>query len=194
MRNVLAVAAALLVILSGIPYLVDIVRRKTKPNVVSWFTWTLLTAVAGAAALGAHEPRTAILTFGNAISTLLIVLLGLKYGFAKLSIFDGVCQLGAVVGLVLWLIFNSPEIAIVATVSIDLIATLPTLRHSWLNPQEETWQTFSISALGATLGLVAISHYSVSSLAYPVYLLLMDSAVAIAIIISRKRKGLALAR
>lgn len=85
MRSDLAVVSAAIVILSGIPYAMDIVRRKTRPNAVSWFTWTLLISIGAFAALGAHETRTAIITFGDAIQVGLIFLLGLKYGYAKFS-------------------------------------------------------------------------------------------------------------
>src|SRR5476651_2332592 len=107
MKNLLALIGGLIGGFATVPYLIDMVRHKTKPNVISWATWTLLTGIATAAAFAAHEPKTAILTLGITISTGLVVLLGLKYGIAKLSLFDGVCQFGAIVGLILWLVIGS---------------------------------------------------------------------------------------
>jgi uncharacterized membrane protein HdeD (DUF308 family) len=94
MREVLAVAAGILALVAGVPYVIDIVRGKTKPNIVSWSVWTLLTAVATAAAFAAHQPRTAFLTLGDTAATLVTVILGLKYGIAKFSWIDGVCMGG----------------------------------------------------------------------------------------------------
>ncbi len=194
MRTAIIFIASIIEILGSIPYMLDTVKGKTKPNVVSWFTWTLLTAIGATAALAAHEPRTAILTYANAVSTGVIILLGLKYGFAKFGWFDGLCQAGAIIGLILWLVFNSPTTAITATVTIDLIASLPTLRHCWLHPQEETWQTFFISGIGATIGLLALGVYNLNSLAYPIYLFILDFTLAFTVIISRNKKGLGLER
>ena len=194
MKSALAVIAGLIATFSTVPYLIDIIRRKTKPNIVSWFTWTLLLAIATAAAFAAHEPRTALLTFGDTVCTLAVVILGLRYGIAKLSRFDFLCQAGAILGLVLWLIFNSPQIAIIFSLAIDFIVMMPTVRHSWLMPKEETWQTFAIGVFASALTLISLVHYSFSSLAFPVYLGITNALIALTIIYSRKRKGLSLAR
>lgn len=194
MKNILAIIGGLIAALSTVPYLIDIFRRKTKPNIVSWFTWTLLTAIATAAAFTAHQPRTALLTLGSTICTGAVVILGLRYGIAKLSKFDGLCQAGAIVGLILWLVLDSPSIAIFFVLSIDFIVMLPTLRHSWLKPQEETWQTYLIGLASAVLTLISLSEYNFVSLAFPAYLLFSDSLLACVIILKRKQKSLSLAR
>jgi hypothetical protein len=194
MKNALAIIGGLIAAFSTVPYLIDIVRRKTKPNIVTWFTWTLLTAIATAAAFASHEPRTALLTLGSAICTGTVVLLGLRYGIAKLSLFDGLCQAGAIAGLVLWLVFNSPSIAIFFALSIDFIVMLPTLRHSWLSPQEETWQTYMIGVVSASFTLFSLSKFNFVSLAFPIYLLLADLLIAVLVIYRRKQKGILLSR
>lgn len=194
MNNILAVVGAGLVILSGVPYIIDIVRKKTRPNVVSWFTWTLLITVGAFAALAANETKTAVITFGDAIQVGFILLLGLRFGFAKFSRFDGVCQAGAIAGLILWFIFDSPTTAIIITILIDFIAALPTYRHSWLRPGEETWQTFFLSGIGAAVGLASLTSFTVASLAYPLYLLLLGVTLSATIVVSRKKKRIALFR
>lgn len=194
MRNALAIIGGLIAAFSTVPYLIDIVRGKSKPNIVTWTTWTLLTAIATAAALGAHQPRTAILTLGSATCTSAVVVLGLKYGVAKMSTFDGLCQAGAILGLILWLILNSPSIAIAFSLSIDFIVMLPTLRHSWNHPQEETWQTFIIGTVSSLFTLVSLTSFTFTSLAFPTYLALADLLLAATIISRRMRRGLKLAR
>ena len=187
MKDVLATIGALLMMVSTIPYALDIVRKKTRPNVVTWITWTLLTAIATAATFAVHEPRTAFLTLGSCLSTLLIVILGTWYGIAKLSLFDVACQLLAIIGLLLWLLFNSPLIAIIATVAIDFVGFLPTLRHAWLKPQEETWQAFAWSVLAIAFTLASLTNYSAASLVYPLYLFLADGLLTITIILRRQK-------
>src|SRR4051812_48116785 len=108
MKDILALLAGILAITAIIPYIKDIIQGKTKPNIVSWLTWTVLLIIATSAAFAAHEPRTAFLSLGDTIGTGLTLILGLKYGIAKFSWIDAFCQIGAIIGLVLWLIFNSP--------------------------------------------------------------------------------------
>lgn len=194
MREALAIIGGLIAAFSTVPYLIDIVRRKSKPNIVTWTTWTLLTAIATGAAFASHQPRTAILTLGSAICTGAVVVLGLKYGIAKMSLFDALCQAGAILGLVLWLILDSPSIAIAFSLSIDFIVMLPTLRHSWSHPQEETWQTFLVGVVSSIFTLLSLTSFTFIGLAFPVYLMLADLLLVATIIYRRTKKGIALAR
>lgn len=194
MKNYIAYMAAALAMVSVVPYLIDIVRRRTKPNVVSWSTWALLTGVAMVATFAAGEPRAGLLLLGSTICSVAVLLLGIKYGIAKLSIFDVLCWTSAMVGVILWQIFDSPAIAIVMSVAVDLIGMLPTLRHSWLEPKEETWQTFVIGSIAAILTIVSLEAYNINNLLYPVYLALANGAIACIVVMRRKQKGIPLSR
>lgn len=194
MKDILAIAAALLATLSTLPYLIDIVRQKTKPNIVSWLTWTVLTAIATAAAFAAHEPRTAWLTLGSTLCTGAVVVLGFKYGTAKFSLFDVLCQVGAVVGLACWLLFNSPTIGIIVPVAIDFVGMLPTLRHSYLKPAEETWQTFLIGVIAPVLTIVSLSSFTTASVLYPLYLFGANLAIVVTVVSRRLQLNIALGR
>jgi hypothetical protein len=194
MNDLLTLTGATLVVFSAVPYVIDIVRGKTRPNVVSWFTWALIITIGAFAALSAHQTRTAIITFGDAAQVVIILLLGLKFGYAKFSLFDGICQVSAIAGLILWFIFNDPLLAIVVGIVVDLIAALPTYRHSWLQPNEETWQSYAISSLGAAVGLASLTSFTATSLAYPSYLFILGLSISATIVIRRKMKGVALFR
>jgi hypothetical protein len=194
MKNVLAVVGALSTVLAIIPYLIDIVRKKTKPNVVSWITWSVLTGIGTAAAFAAGEWRTAIQTMAVMFWTVSVVLLGLRYGTAKFTNFDAYCLGGAAIGLLLWYIFNSPAVAIIAAVSIDMVGALPTLKHAWTEPSEETWQTFVLAMIGPILTIASLAQYSVESLLYPGYFVVINGAIAAIVVYRRQQMGISLAR
>ena len=181
MKNILAVAGAVIAIFASLPYIIDIVRGKTKPNLVSWITWTLLLAVASAALFAEHQVQAGLLVLGDGVSCLLVVPFGLKYGTATLDRFDIGCQIATLVGLVLWLVFDSPMIAVVATLAIDVVGSVPTLRHSWSQPNEETASAFLISVVAAVLTLLSLTHYNLSAALYPVYLLILNTALFVTI-------------
>lgn len=191
-RDIFAVVAGLLAIVAAIPYIIDIIKGKTKPNIASWLTWTLLLLIGTAGAFAAHEVRSALLTTGDLVGTGLILLLGVKYGIAEFSKFDFFCQAGALLGLVLWFVFNSPTIGIVAVIAVDLLGSLPTLRHSWKNPKEETWQTFVIVSLASVITLITLTNFNVASLAYPGYLLVINLSFASVVIYRRVHLGISL--
>lgn len=188
MKESLAIVAALLVIAAVVPYLVDIVQGKTKPNIVSWFTWTILTGIATGAAFASGATHTALLTLANTVATGLVVILGLRFGVAKFGWFDVLCQLGAVAGLVLWLVLDSPVIGVIVPVAIDFVAVLPTLRHAWADPGEETWVTYFVGGVAAALTVISVTHYNLVSLLYPVYILCADGGLSGVIIVRGKGK------
>lgn len=185
MKTAFLIIATLITVLSVLPYLRDILKGTTKPNIVSWITWTLLTGVATAAAIDQGEYVTAIFTASAVIETGLVVILGLKYGYVKYTNFDVLCQISAIVGIVLWQIFDSPTIGVVSAVAIDFIGALPTIRHSWLRPGEETWQTYALAGLGGIFALLALSNFNWVSMPYAVYIVLINTLLS-GIIIHRR--------
>ena len=193
-RDVAAILGGLLAAFSTIPYIIDIVKRRTKPNIVSWFTWTLLTGIALAASISAHETRTALLMAGSTVCTTAVVILGLKYGKAEFTKFDAFCQVSAILGIVAWQVFNSPSIAVVAAVVIDFLGTIPTLRHSWRKPGEETWQTFIIGVIAPLLTFMSLQTFNIVSLSYPVYLVLANASIVFIVVYRRSFLGISLAR
>jgi hypothetical protein len=188
MRDFLLLLSALITIGGVAPYILDILKGKTKPNIVSWITWTLLTGLATGALIAAHEYRAAFFTGSAMIETAAVVILGLRYGYVKYTRFDVLCQIAAVVGLIVWQIFNTPLIAVSASVIIDLIGALPTFKHSWYRPFEETWITYAWSGLGAFVALFALESYNWTSLPYPVYIVLVNIFMSVTILAARQKQ------
>ena len=188
MKHILLTISFLVTISSAIPYIRDILKGTTRPNIVSWLTWTLLTSVATVAEFVAGEYRTAIFTSAAVIETLTIVILGLKFGYAKWSRFDTVCQVGALSGFLLWYLFDSPAAAVIASVSIDFIGALPTVRHSWLAPGEETWLAYAMAGIGGLLAILALETYNVTSLTYAMYIVCINILLC-AILIGRAKQS-----
>ncbi len=170
MHEIIAYIAGAIMIGGLTPYIIDTIRGKTKPNIVSWFTWTLLTGIGAFAALSEGAITTAILSGASALSTGLITILGLKRGIKRYTAFDVICQISALLGIILWLTTQDAMIAMVVVVVTDIIACLPTVRHVWIEPHAETWQTFAAAALASGITLFTITQFTFVALAYPIWL------------------------
>jgi hypothetical protein len=187
MNNTLAFIAGIIIVASAIPYAIDTFKGKTRPNVVTWFTWTLLNAINATAAYADGAMQTAIFASAATIATGTIVTGGLiRNGIKKYTPFDVICQVLALIGIFLWLITSNPVLAIVFVLVADVIAVLPTVRHAWLKPFEETWQTFAISMVGSGITLVAIASYTFVALAIPLWIFISDTML-LTLILSRRR-------
>jgi hypothetical protein len=101
--------------------------------------------------------------------------------------FDVVCQISAIIGIILWQLFDSPTLGVLASVVIDLIGALPTVRHAWQKPGEETWQTFAVASVGGLFGLLALSTFNWITLPYATYILIANIFLTSEIIYRRRQ-------
>ncbi len=186
MKEFFIIISTIVAIGAIVPYLGDIVKGRTKPRISTWLIWTILTSIATAAAFVAGEYRTALYSASAAIATGLVVVLGAKNGDRLFDRFDLFCLAGAVTGLVLWALFNSPEVALAAILIVDFIGALPTLRHGWTKPYDETWHTFAIGGLGGGLALAGLESFTFAALAFPLYVAAYNLLQA-CIIVYRRR-------
>jgi hypothetical protein len=177
--------SAIFTIASAIPYLLDITRGKTKPKVVTWLVWSIVTGISGTASFVDGQYPAAILLLFATLQALSIVIFGWTRGVKKLERLDIVCLVGALVGIVLWQLFDSPAIAVIATIIIDLVGGIPTFVHSWKKPREETWVTFMLMAMGGICTLVVVTDWRVTAFAYPLYLVLLNLSY-VTIILGRR--------
>ena len=186
MRDILIGVSTLLTVISVVPYIIETIRRRTKPRIVSWFTWSLLTGIAAFASWSDGQYPAAILMASATIETLLVVAVGFRYGDRKFTRLDVLCQLGALLGLLAWRLFGSPEIAVIASVSVDFVGAVPTIVHSWKKPFEETWSAFALSALGCLATILATRNWQVTSVAYPLYIVTVNTALTGIIVLRLK--------
>lgn len=187
MHNALALISGLVAIIAALPYIRDVLHHKTKPNTVTWFTWSLLNLITAIAALSGHAYQTAIFAFATGACTTTVTILSLRNGFRKYTAFDIVCQVLAVVSIIAWRLSSQPAIAVVFTIIASFLASLPTIRHAWKSPNEETWQFFAIDGTSGLLAALSVQTTSFLSLAFPLYIVFDDALIAITIISRRRR-------
>lgn len=187
-KDIFIIISCALTAISVVPYVRDILKNKTKPRIVSWFIWMVLAFIAGFASLSDHQYAAAIFSLFTAFEVAFVCVLGAFYdGEKTVGRFDILCLMAAAAGLLLWYLFDSPSIAIIAVITVDLIASLPTVKHSWQRPFEETAITYFLGGLGATFVLFAIDKYKVTSVANPLYLIAINYTLT-AVIRYRQKK------
>ena len=187
MRELLTVIAGLIIVISPLPYIADIIRNKTHPNMVTWVTWSLINVINTAAAFSAGAWQTGIYLSCATFATVSISVLAFWHGVKKYSVFDIVCQIVALIGIPLWLLTRQPALAVALELVVDFSGGLPTLRHAWREPYAETLRTFVLSASAGLLLLASLKEYSFVAVAVPLYIFLFDSAISVAILMGRNK-------
>ena len=177
LRIALVVISTCLSASSSVPTIRDTVRRRSQPRVVTWLTWSLLTGVAGAASLSSGDYPAAAFSLIGTLTTAAVAIAGLRYGDRSIGRLDVVCLALVAAGFVLWRVFNHAGIAVLAACVIDGIGLVPTLVHAWRRPREETPSTYAlIAAAGGCATLAAWGTWTVTAVAYPLYVLVSMGA------------------
>jgi hypothetical protein len=188
MKNLILVIAGIIDLLANVPYIKDTFKGKTKPNTASWSTWTLINGITIFAALNAGgATNTVILGITYFLATLSILLISLFKGTRKYTLFDGVCQILAIIGVIIWQISGNPNTALLFVIISGEVAAVPTFRHAYNDPNEETLSSFVIASLVAIVFVVLAPTISFASLAVPIDLVIGNGIIAMIIYLRRKR-------
>ena len=185
-KAVFGIVSSIAVIVGFVPYFIEIKRNKTQPHMLSWTGWGFVTALAATAMILDGFTWGALIVAANSVQCFAVAIYSLikRSGVWSTGWHDYLFFILGITGLVLWQIFNNPDIAIGFAIAADLSFGLPTLIKIYKYPKSETAFSWSIFALAGVTGLVAVSYISFTEIAYPAYLALYDSSVFFAYSIS----------
>ncbi|MDB5169501.1 MAG: hypothetical protein JWO41_857 [Candidatus Saccharibacteria bacterium] len=181
MRQALLIASTIIATVSFLPYMLDVIRGKVKPRIVTFFTWSLICFISTFAALSAHAYSSAVLTGVSAIVDFSILVLAFRGAEKSFTILDIACQALAIVGIIAWLTTKDPLWAIAFTVFADFIGCIPTYHHAWVKPSEEAWHSFIIFGFASLLSVLSIKSLTFTSAAFPIYFVLSGLSIGLEI-------------
>lgn len=189
-REVIGGLAAVLALVSYVPYVADIFKGKTKPHAISWGIWSALLAIYLLAAVHDHAGPGVWQLGITTLMCALIFVLSLRRGEKQIFRSDWLCLLGAAIAGMLWWITNDPLVSILLVTAIDFIAFVPTFRKSFHKPHQETLSTHWVDVVKHGLSLTAMANYSLVTTLYPSTLFVMNLAFAVLLTVRRKQLGL----
>lgn len=170
-------------VFGALSYVKDTLRGETKPNRVTWLLWAVAPIIATAAALADGVSWAVLPVFAAGFGPLLVFLASFvnKNSYWKLGAFDYLCGVCSVLALVLWWITKDPQIAIIFAIASDGLAALPTLVKSWTHPDSESGIAYTTGLFNALTSFAAIKMWGFSEYAFPVYLVLANTALIFAV-------------
>lgn len=172
-----------------IPYLRDIVRGDTRPNVVSWSLWTIVVLITAFAQVSAGASWSLLLLIGSSIANISVVTLCiLGYGYNKFELTDKICLVLAFAALLLWWITSNPVVAIILAVAADGIAYIPTYVKVYKYPQSETHLYWIILTVADILAFVSVTKMSAANSLFPVSYAIFNFAVVFVAFLGRRLK------
>ncbi len=178
-QNILIVISSVLAFVSYIVYIAAILKGKAKPHRTTRFVLVVITVLATASLFSQGNFVAIWLSGVFAFGCILIFLLSIKLGMGGTSKTDIICLVIAIIGIVLWRLTDNPIIALYTSIGADLIGQIPMLIKTYRFPETEVWTFYTLDVIAAILNLSATNHWSISDLAFPIYIILIDSIVVL---------------
>jgi len=186
-KLVFAVVAVLLAVFgSFLPYIRDILKRKTKPHAYTWLIWTITQGVAAAGLLYGNGGWGALDLLVGTAFVFLIFLISLKYGTRNITKSDTIIFITALLAIVVWVQMRNPLVAVLMVTAIDFAGYLPSFRKSFQEPWTETVSSWLIFALGNIFVMLSLSEYNLLTLTYLVMMTIANIIIAIICLIRRR--------
>lgn len=175
-----AIIGAVIVSLGGLYYLYDTIRGRSKPNRITWFLWGLFPMIMFIAQRAQGVEGVSWLSFAAGFTPFLVLLASFmnKQAYWQTRARDYYLMAAAVLGIVLWMVTDNPNVALLFALAADILASLPTLIKSYQHPETESWVAYAINTLGAALGVLALQSFTLESTAFIFYFFLSNGVLA----------------
>ncbi|MFA5773250.1 MAG: hypothetical protein WC908_01080 [Candidatus Paceibacterota bacterium] len=186
-KTILGIVAGVVAFSAYIVYIVSILKGKTKPNRATWWIWAFMGFVLALSYYFSGAENTVWVPIVEFIGPLSIAILSLKYGEGGLkNKTDIICMAGALISVLLWIIFNNPVIALVTNLAIDSFAIIPTIKKSYLRPEGEDFWAWFGTGLADSLNMFAVEKFTFAILIYPIYMLVSDLIIIFILLLRKK--------
>ncbi|MDA3840460.1 MAG: hypothetical protein PF572_05185 [Patescibacteria group bacterium] len=171
-------------------YIRETIRGNTKPNRVTWLMWSLAPLIGSAAAFSDGVRWAVLPVFIAGFAPLLVFMASFvnKKSYWKLVSFDYLCGVSSMLALVLWWITKEPLIAIFFAIASDGFAAIPTLVKSRKHPETESVEAYTTGLFNSLTSFFALRTFGISELAFPIYLVLVNSSLIVTIRSGKKNK------
>jgi hypothetical protein len=172
-----------------VPYVRDTLRGATRPHRATWLIWGVLAVVVCASQYADGASWSLVMAAVQVVLTLGIFALSIRWGEGGLSAHERLLVATAGAGVVGWLVADEPVVATVFVIAADLTGAALMIPKTYRDPRSETLSTYVLAAVGGGLAAGAVGAIDVSLLAYPVYYLLVNGALASLIALRRAAMG-----
>jgi hypothetical protein len=175
MKTILSVIAGLLFVAAFFPYIRAIMRKETKPAKTSWLIWASLDTITLAGMFFKDTVNGQIL--GAVLGAWIVAALAMKYGTPGWTKLDKCCLGGAVLGIVLWQVFNDPVFGIVTSSGVVFLGSIPTLTSAWQDPGRENKLAWTIYWASCVCAVIAIPRWTLADAAQPISFFAIESTM-----------------
>ena len=177
-HEVVGIVAGVIALGGAVPYVIDTLRGRTRPNRATWLVYAVIGCCVVASSWAAGGRWTLLVPVAYIIGPVAILIASIRHGEGGWSPLDRCCLAGAAAGTAAWLLSGDPRVGVWLHTAVDALGTAPTLVKSWRDPQHENRPAWTLFAIASLLNLGAIEPWNVGQAVFAAWLALGSSAVA----------------
>ena len=175
MKEIFGIAALTLSLGANIPYVIETVKGRVKPERISWLLWTLLGLTYYFSAL--FSDGATFFTFGELIGPGLIFILALKFGVGGRSRFDAISLSVALIAFALLFLVQGVLLGLILALVVDGIGAMLTIRKLLIDPSTESKWFWGIGAVSGVLAIASLDSYNIETVLFPAYVVILSSFI-----------------
>lgn len=181
-----AVISTIFVIVGIIPLWKDILRWRTIPHPFTTGIWLILVGI-NLAVLFINREFYSFIPSIIIFMTLLWETIYWSLWIKKIQLnwFDGACLILSLWALVYFIITKNSINAVLITIVIDILAALPTLKKSWIQPWTETAWNYLIWWSAMLFTILALTSPNFETSLYWWVVLIVDISIVLVLIFRR---------
>lgn len=182
-----ALVTGVLTLVAVVPYVRDMLRGTTRPNLVTWGLWLIIQTIFILAQFSAGASWSVLLPLMEMLTVGVVFLLGLfGYGYKQYRKLDIACLGIALAAIVLWQLTSEPLVALFMALAADLVAGIPTLKKAYFDPLSETPSAYFLVFISAIFGGLSSAIIDLPNLMWPVYICAFNGGVLALILLGRR--------
>ena len=166
--QIIGVLSAVVFVAGDVPYFRDTLNGSTKPHRVTWGIIFLLNIIAFANQYASGASNSLWLYGAVIVATGAIFMASIKKGVGGQTKTDIFALVSALVGIALWVTFDSPLLSILANLFASLVAVFPTFLKAAKHPESETGSAFLFGGISSAMGAISVGKLDFDLLILPI--------------------------
>jgi len=167
-KQFIGIVIVVLGFVSYLPYVRDTLNKKSQPHPYTYFVWVLINIITSALQVSGGAGPGAYITISSTLFCFIIFILSLRNGKENIMRFDSLLFSIAMTSAVIWATTDQPVLSLTLLLIADTLAFGPTIRKTWIHPDQETLSTWILWGIRFALSIFAIEKYNFLTLSVPI--------------------------
>ena len=164
----------------------SILRGNFRPHRMTRFLIFLVSLLFVGTLLAQGDHNGIFIAVAQFLGSAVIFYLSLKRGLGGWATTDKIVLVMSLLTIVVWKTTSDATLALLMSIVADVIGFSPTLVKTWKWPETEEWKFYMSDVVASFFSILSIATYGLATLAFPVYILLINTT-SVVIILGRRR-------